>query len=123
MDLLDQLAESRIRDAQARGESDDLDGYGEPLPVESDVLIDPSLRVAYRILRNSGFVPPEVLQRQRVGNIEALLQQVSDPAKRKPLIAQLLLELAQMDNPDSVRADGRAAYYREIVDRLGKPGK
>lgn len=119
MDLLNQLAESRIRDAQARGEFDDLDGCGQPLPVESDVLIDPSLRVAYRILKNSGFVPPEVAQRQRVGNIEALLQQVSDPAKRKPLIAQLLQELARLDNPDSGRADGRAAYYREIVDRLG----
>ena len=65
MDLLDQLAESRIRDAQARGEFDHLEGSGQPLPVESDVLIDPSLRVAYRILKNSGFVPPEVAQSLR----------------------------------------------------------
>jgi DnaJ-domain-containing protein 1 len=123
VDLLDQLVERRIRDAQARGEFDDLEGSGQPLPVEPDVLIDPSLRVAYRILKNSGFVPPEVAQRQRVGNIETLLQQVSDPEKRKPLIARLLKELARLENPDSARADSRAAYYREIVDRLGKPRK
>jgi len=104
VDLLDQLVERRIRDAQARGEFDDLEGSGQPLPVEPDVLIDSSLRVAYRILKNSGFVPPEVAQRQRVGNIETLLQQVSGPEKRKPLIARVLKELARLENPDSSSA-------------------
>lgn len=119
MDLLDQLAEAKIKEAQSRGEFDDLDGSGQPLPAESDGPIDPSLRVSYRILRNSGFVPPEVAQRRKIGNIEALLQHVSDPARREPLIARLLQELCRLDNPDTGRADGRAAYYQQLIDRLG----
>jgi len=116
VNLLDQVAEARIREAQSDGEFDNLAGAGQPLQLDSDELVEPSLRVAYRILKNSGFVPAEVLQRQQIGNIESLLQQVSDPAKRKPLIAQLLRQLAQIDT--TLCADSRAHYYCQLLDRL-----
>ena len=117
MNLLDQVAEARIREAQSQGEFDNLVGSGQPLQLDADELVEPSLRVAYRILKNSGFVPAEVLQRQQIGNLEALLQQVADPAKRKPLIAELLKQLAQLDT--TCCADSRAQYFNKLLDRLG----
>ncbi|RPH43712.1 MAG: DUF1992 domain-containing protein [Burkholderiales bacterium] len=57
---LDDLVESRIRDAQARGEFDGLPGAGKPLPDEDLALVPPELRVALRILKNAGCVPAEL---------------------------------------------------------------
>lgn len=120
MNILDQLAEAKIKEAQAKGEFENLAGNGEPLQLGTDQMVDPSLRVAYRILKNAGFVPAEVLRRQRISSIEALLQHVSDPVKRKPLLAQLLKYLSPPDGSVSVRADHQAQYYRQLTDRLDK---
>jgi len=39
MDLLDQLTESRIAEAMARGDFDDLRGAGRPLELDDDALV------------------------------------------------------------------------------------
>ena len=60
MTLLDSIAERRIREAQARGDFDDLPGAGAPLELGDDALVAEDLRVAHRILKNPGFLPPEL---------------------------------------------------------------
>ncbi|WP_196208070.1 DUF1992 domain-containing protein [Citrobacter sp. Res13-Sevr-PEB04-36] len=62
--LLDQWAERHINDAQARGEFDDLPGSGELLALDDDSQIPPELRAGYRLLKNSGCLPPELEQRR-----------------------------------------------------------
>lgn len=62
MALFDLLAERKIAEAVSRGELDDLPGAGKPLDLEDDASIPEDLRVAYRILKNAGFAPPEVVQ-------------------------------------------------------------
>jgi hypothetical protein len=58
--MLDFLAEQRLAEAVSRGELDDLPGAGKPLVLDDDPLVPEELRLAYRILKNAGFVPPEV---------------------------------------------------------------
>jgi hypothetical protein len=57
---LDFLAERRIAEAVSRGEFDHLPGAGRPLDLEEDPLVPEEMRVAYRILKNAGYVPEEV---------------------------------------------------------------
>jgi len=57
---LDDLVESRIRDALERGEFDALPGSGRPLPDEDLTGVPDDLRVAFRILKNAGCVPVEL---------------------------------------------------------------
>ena len=57
---LEFLAQRKIEEAIARGEFDDLPGAGRPLELDDDPLVPEELRVAYRILKNAGYVPPEV---------------------------------------------------------------
>lgn len=57
---LDDLVESRIRDALERGEFDALPGSGRPLPEEDLTGVPDDLRVAFRILKNAGCVPAEL---------------------------------------------------------------
>ena len=53
---LDIVAERRIEEAIARGELDNLPGQGRPLDLEDeDPLLPAEMRVARRILKNSGF--------------------------------------------------------------------
>ncbi len=59
MRLLDALVEQRIAAAAARGEFDDLPGAGAPLSLDDDALVPEEVRVANRILKNAGFVPPQ----------------------------------------------------------------
>jgi Domain of unknown function (DUF1992) len=71
---LDALVERRIETAIARGEFDNLPGAGRPLAFDDDPLVPEELRVAYRLLKNSGYVPPELSQ---VAEINQLLGAIS----------------------------------------------
>jgi hypothetical protein len=64
------LVEQRIAEAIARGEFDDLPGAGKPLDLDDDPLVPEEERVALRIMKNAGCVPPEV---ERFAEIERLL--------------------------------------------------
>jgi hypothetical protein len=64
MHLFELLAERKIEEAVSRGELEDLPGQGRPLDLEEDPLIPEDLRLAYRILKNAGYVPPEVAARK-----------------------------------------------------------
>ena len=51
MDLLDALAEARIREAQQRGDLQGLAGAGEPLRLDDLSMVPESLRPAWLLLR------------------------------------------------------------------------
>jgi len=68
--LFDLIAEQRIAEAIARGELENLPGAGRPLNLDDDALIPEDLRVAYRMLKNAGFVPPEIEVLRDIGELE-----------------------------------------------------
>src|ERR1700742_4894405 len=80
MKLLDALVEQRIAAAAARGEFDDLPGAGAPQVLDDDTLVPEEVRVANRILKNAGFVPPAVEQLRALRDLQAELNAVSDRA-------------------------------------------
>lgn len=51
------LAEQRIQDAMATGAFDNLPGEGKPLNLLRNPYLDPSLELAYGLLKNNGFAP------------------------------------------------------------------
>ncbi|MDQ7989501.1 MAG: DUF1992 domain-containing protein [Candidatus Dactylopiibacterium sp.] len=66
--LLDRLAEQRIERAMEAGEFDALAGAGQPLPEEDLCFVPEELRAGYRLLRNAGYLPPELeLHKEAVG--------------------------------------------------------
>jgi hypothetical protein len=70
--MLEFLAELKIAEAIAKGELDDLPGEGRPLALDDDALIPEELRLAYRILKNAGFVPPEAQTLNEIAELERL---------------------------------------------------
>ena len=79
--LIDQLVEQHIRAAQEKGELSNLPGEGAPLQLDDDSGVPPELRTAYRLLKNSGFLPPELEMRREALELNDLLRQL-DPAER-----------------------------------------
>jgi hypothetical protein len=119
MDYLDQLAERRIAEAVERGELDHLPGEGSPLPFEDAVLVPAELRTAYRILKNAGYVPPEVECLREIGELERLVErsEARDPDGRAVRRLELLWQRLEMRSP-GVRA--RLRGYRErLIARAG----
>lgn len=71
--LFDRLAEDRIQAALARGELSGLPGEGQALVLDDDCLVPPEVRMANRVLRNAGHVPPALRDL-------AELRRLTDPA-------------------------------------------
>ncbi len=72
--MLDFLVEQKLLEAVSRGELDNLPGAGRPLDLDDDPLVPEELRVAHRILKNAGCVPPEVAARAKAARKLALLR-------------------------------------------------
>lgn len=116
---LDAIAERRIREAQERGEFDDLPGTGAPLEPEDNALVPEELRAAYRILRNSGFLPPELQVYGEIREVEQLLQRVGDDVERARLMSRinfLLGRSAAGRRHGDLRVDEQ--YFERIAQRL-----
>jgi len=119
MKLLDALVEQRIAAAAARGEFDDLPGAGAPQVLDDDLLVPEEVRVANRILKNAGFVPPAVEQLRALRDLENELASVGDDkAERCRLRAKMLaLDMAL----ESLRGGPMVVpheYRRRIAERL-----
>jgi hypothetical protein len=115
--MFDQLVERRIAEAMEAGAFDDLPGAGRPLDLDDDRLVPEELRVAYRILRNSGFLPPEVGERREAANLRDLLRAAcDDDTVRRGRVKLALLEAAMGARGDSLA--GAGDYRAAIVDRL-----
>src|SRR5262245_5077021 len=112
MNPLDTLAERRIREAQEKGEFDDLPGAGAPLALDDDALVPEDLRAAYRLLKNAGFIPPELEVHREIRELEQLLQTVEDDAGRSRLCARLNFLLGRAPRGN---LGVESAYYEEMA--------
>src|SRR5947207_3562210 len=113
---LDLIAEERIRDAMRAGAFDDLPGAGRPLAQDDDKLIPEELRIAYRILKNAGCVPPEIEARKEAATLRKLIAAATDDAARRRGLAKLALIEARLE---AQRASLSCAsdYFDRIAQR------
>lgn len=115
--FIDQLVEQHIRTAQEKGELSNLPGEGAPLQLDDDSAVPPELRSAYRLLKNAGFLPPELAMRREALEINDLLRQL-DPADQQAESLHKKLTLLEMQlrqagmSTDFLRGD-----YRESISQ------
>lgn len=116
--MIDAIAEQRILEAALRGDFDDLPGAGQPLNLDDDLLVPEELRMAYRILKNAGFVPPEVHTLKEIGALERLIQSLDEGEERSLAQRKLRLLMHQMGNARNGNLQLEAAYYDRLIERL-----
>ncbi|MGC3872475.1 DnaJ family domain-containing protein [Halomonas sp. GXIMD04776] len=91
MSLIDRLAEAHIQQAIEKGELDDLPGSGKPLQLDDDSMIPPELRAGYRLLKNAGFLPPEMELVREIREVESLILRMDHGEEREQACARLSL--------------------------------
>ncbi len=121
MFLIDRLAEERIAQAINRGDLDDLPGNGEPLELDDDSHVPVELRAAYRLLKNAGFVPPEIQWRREMNEIETSLAQLADEQQRSRALKRLLVLRLQLEKGGRSGRFGIDKTYRDqLLQKLAE---
>lgn len=120
--FLDRIAEEKIREAIERGDLSDLPGAGKPVPDEDDLALVPAdLRMAYRVLKNAGYVPEEVRLRREIEDVGRLLEFCDDSSTqyREGLnrLQLLVQRLGEMRGGNVALQD---RYYKQIAEKFGR---
>jgi hypothetical protein len=113
------MAEERIRQAQDEGQFQDLPGRGEPLDLDCDPLMPADLRMAYTLLKNAGFVPPEIQQEKEIDSMLELISHLEDVEERYRQIRKLNYLVMQLNmkrkRPISLE---KSQYYEQAAARV-----
>ena len=121
MDIFGKLAEERIKEATERGDFADLPGRGKPLCLEDDSRVPEELRLAYKVLKNAGYTPPELENHKELMQVEDLLANAPDEQTRYKALKRLnyLTMKLGRTRPDS-GLFSQDDYSERVVERLSR---
>src|SRR4030042_2205391 len=113
------IVEERIREAQRNGEFDNLPGRGKPLSLEDESHIPEDLRIAYKILKNADCLPPEILDKKEIHQMQELLARIPDEKERYNLIKKINYRIMKLNmmGKKSPLLEERQIYYTKVIDK------
>lgn len=121
-DIFSKLAEERIKKAAERGDFDDLPGKGQPLQLDDDSRVPEELRLAYKVLKNAGYAPPELDLQKEIVQVEDMLANAPDEKTRYQALKRLnylTLKLSALRPRSGLFQEN--AYSDRVVERLSRP--
>jgi hypothetical protein len=123
MDIFRKIAEQKIRKSMEGGVFDGLSGKGKPLVFEDETWIPEDLRVAYRLLKNAGCIPPELELRNEIINLKNLLSTLDDHKERIKKIRELNFKLMHLNmmRKKPLKLEDFPEYESRILKKLTLP--
>jgi hypothetical protein len=120
LEAIRRIAERKISEAIQNGLLDTKGWRNRPLPRTNDNMVPEELRMAYKILKNAGYLPPEIETKKEIQTIEDLLATCEDERTRVKQIKKLNYLVLKMNimKGDAVSIESQEEYYRKIVERL-----
>ena len=115
------IVEERIKKAEKEGRFDNLAGSGRPLNFD-DANVPDELRLAHKVLKNAGYLPPEIELKKKISHTRDLMAGLDDGAPEKAALGKKLNYL--LVKLDSVRGTGPAAamvrdqYRTNLIEKL-----
>ena len=116
----DKIVEERIKNAQKKGDFNNLPGSGKPLDLDEDSCVAEDLRLAYKILKNADFAPPEIEIKNEIKKTEDLLAGMKDEKEKYRTLKKLnflILKLNSMRST-SVNFDVPQQYVEKVAGRM-----
>ena len=115
----EKIVEERIRKAQQEGVFDDLPGAGKPLPKE-DMEIPEDIRLAYKVLKNADFIPPELELRKEIRSMQELLSGMPETGEKYKTLKKLNLLVMKLNamRGANVQFDIPQQYLGPVTERL-----
>lgn len=122
MFALQKIIEQKIREAQMKGEFDNLPGMGKPVEIEDDRHVPEDLRMAYKILKNANCVPPEIELKKEIRRMEDMLENLSDEKEKYRQIKKINFKIMQLNmlRKTSPLLEDTGIYYGKVVEKAGK---
>jgi hypothetical protein len=95
MDIFEQIAENRIRQAQEEGFFDNVPGKGRPFEFQDENTPE-DLRMCHKLLRNANCLPPVLELRKEIYNLRQLMESAKDEDSRVRLQRELNYKLVSL---------------------------
>jgi hypothetical protein len=119
MDWITFVAEQRISQAIEKGELKSTGWENKPLKLDDDHMVPADLKLAYKMMKNAGYLPPELETRKEISRLEQLISKTEDEHQRVQQMRKLSVLLMKVDatrtTPVNIACDDE--YYRKIVER------
>lgn len=114
------IAEQRIEESMRRGEFDNLAGKGKKIVFEDDSMVPEDLRMAYKMLKNAGYVPEEFLEEKEIVTATELLAAATDEQERYRQMQKLNLLVMKVNarRRRPVNLEKEQVYYQKVVERI-----
>lgn len=120
LDALQIIAERRITEAIREGKFNSDKWKGKPLPVEDNSFVPDDLRMAYKVLKNAGFLPPEIETKKEISKLEELIAKTDDEHTRLKQLNKLnflILKLNSM-RKSAINLEKQEEYHHKVVEKI-----
>lgn len=85
----DRIVEALIKEAQERGEFDNLPGTGKPIDLNTYFEMPEDIRVAQSVLKNAGMTSPEVHLLKEIADLRQLHAAIVNQEKKAEIRKQI----------------------------------
>jgi hypothetical protein len=118
----EKIVEKKIKEAEERGEFENLPGRGRPLKLDDDSRIPADLRLAYKILKNADCLPPEIELQKEIRKMEDMLKNIPDEKERYLQIKRINFKIMKLNmmGRKSPLLEENQIYYNKVIGRGGK---
>jgi hypothetical protein len=120
MYLLTRIAERKISQAIEDGSLNFAKWKNMPLPKDDDMQVPDDLKIAYKILKNAGYLPPEIEAKKEIQTLEEMIARTEDEHVRLKQMKKLNVLLLKLEttrkSPTNLAAQDD--YYRKVVERI-----
>jgi len=120
MDWLARVAERKIQEAMAEGAFDDSPLKGKPLVFDTNPYVPGGLRVAYKLLKDAGFLPEEMELRKEIWTLRDLLRTIEDEDERYRLARRINDRVLRLNLlwKRSFTTEDRQLYAGKLASKL-----
>lgn len=115
------IAERRIEEYFQRDDIQDLSHWkNKPLPVEDMSNVPSDLRMAYKILKNAGYVPEEVALQKEIARTEDLLAHCRDEKEKLKQLKKLSFLQFKLEcrTGRRLKVESDSPYFDQVVDKI-----
>jgi hypothetical protein len=124
LSIIQQIAERKILQAMEEGNLPDLSHWkNKPMPPDDLHQVPADLRMAYRLLKNAGYVPEEVALQKEITHLEQLLASCTDEKEKVRQLKRISCLRTKLEcrMGRSIELGEDGPYYEKVVDRLSTP--
>jgi hypothetical protein len=112
------LIETRIKEAMAKGEFDNLSGRGKPFDKTDQFIFHKRKRLPFSFLKNKGFLPEEIKLKKEIDSLKEKIKNCKNKKTKTELQKELSQELLKYDLIIESYNRKRKTFLTNIFDVL-----